>query len=49
MQKIMLAKEETRNVFDFDLQNKIKLQIQVEGYSTSVLVLDTKKELASEV
>ena len=26
----------------------IKLQLQIEGYSTTVLVLDTKRELVNE-
>ena len=48
MQKIQLTREETRNIFDFDLQNKIQLQLQIDGYSKTLLVLDTKRELIDE-
>ena len=45
MQSMQLVREETRNVFDFDLQNKIQLQLQIEGYTPCLLKLDTKKDI----
>jgi len=51
MQRILLAREETRNIFDFDLQDKIQLTLGIEsdGYdSPCLLVLDTKKDLRDE-
>lgn len=48
LQKIPLGKEETRNVFSFDLQQEIKLQVAVPGYSKALLKLDTRVEVKKE-
>ena len=48
LQKILLGKEETRNVFSFDLQQEIKLQVAVPGYSKALLKLYTRTELKKD-
>jgi hypothetical protein len=47
-QTLVLIKEETRNIFDFDLQEKIKLKFWINGYSKMQLVLDCEKEMKNE-
>lgn len=49
-QKINLLREETRNIFDFDLQDKITLMLQIDGdgYSPTSLVLDTTQKLIDD-
>ena len=47
-QTFVLIKEETRNIFDFDLQEKIKLKFWINGYSKMQLVLDCEKELKDD-
>lgn len=48
MCKISLEKEEVRNIFQFDLQDKIKLQLSIPGYKTGVLKLDSTVEIIEE-
>ena len=44
-----MEKEETRNIFQFDLQQEIKLQISIPGYNSGLLRLDNTVELLEEV
>ena len=49
-QCITLQREETRNIFDFDLQAKINLTVQIDddGYSPAALVLDTERKIKGD-
>ena len=46
--KMSLQKEEKRNIFQFDLQQEIKLSVSVDGFSAAILTLDTTAEVLEE-
>ncbi len=47
--KMALQKEQVKNVFQFDLQKEIKLQVCIPGYNFATLSLSNKVELLEEV
>jgi hypothetical protein len=37
----LIQREETRNIFQFDLQQRIELRLKIEGYSSALVHLNT--------